>query len=1416
MNVGKKFMLAILAFVLTMGQALAQDSIGKGDPVIYKYYKGLEAFGVTKAWSLGITGRGVKVAVIDDGIDFGAPDLVGAQARVENPASPYNGWPIAIELDAIKDFQQNKKPNGYTGYVDTSSTDTKGWKVTGTSKSGVYHIGNHTDRNLTQFYGEPVKVLVVDEKEKGVYDTVYVDLNANRDFTDDKPCRRGDENAVWDRDGDGLSDETGGLLYFIADGVNPPPLGSLLYGKDAVVPKTGELAAFHYVRSGHGTMCAGTIAARGKVVRGIAPEANLIPVLGWDGNEMELTLFASLGYDGIPETGDEANVISRSAGFDVFNKGADDITVFMEYLTTKISPKTTLVYASGNEGSGYGTCSAPSADHVLTAGAIEDQWWKLSSQRGDVVAFSSRGPNVLGKVKPNALGNGEWAPRVRTIASTHNGRLTWDKQGGGTSNATPHLAGITTLIYQAYKQAHGEFPDSGTARDILMSSADDINDEVFAQGAGIMNARRAAEIAMGKAKDGSLIQPALLTTDPVEAGTSLEFKFRINDDPARQSVMKPIRLFKTMEKRMGIGAGEATRLYPVEKSMLTGDLLKVSSFLAMDPALKGLEESAGYWVFLYKWTDLNKDGKYADSPKATLAEAQKGELEIIAGSTWDHIITAEVRLHDPAKRSGNGLVLGLEKNTMNGPNVKSRDVTIVFESYSWKNWEGTTLSRKGNDVTFLVPVPQETGITQGKILVETKGAATKQCIPVSFAAYRKGEIKASNGDEPYEQMRLYGRLEGSGRFGFRDSRFFPVLWNTDELVSIAVDWETAGTDVDLSVFGPDSVDTTKMWQYPNKPPVKLPVLPIMAENGKNTKRVETIWPLTLETKRTITANFKKGLNILVVNMGNSSGRIYGERIGLEIKKLADKPVTNIELKAKAGEKVTIDAGGMDALLGFGAEVQSSFNAKPIPAKKGDILAVRQEGEFYFPSVYYDSNRNGRLDEGQDEVIFREVGGRNLVAGIGDAAILPYDGNYFIEGLMGKYSLFNGRIAKEGEKITFEAPKVPGAYLGIGERDGNFLPMRVFLNVSAGDPAKIEAAAKGRVFPNRDFTAVIRTVDACGNPAKSDAEAVVVFGKTSKTLKLSNGEALVTFKAPKKEGKQTLKITSRFGTAESLIDIRKGASVEITELSSGPDGVKVKLLNTNESVFKGTVYANPASYILPELADRRELEEEAMFYKGGYKNGYLPLAASSPVSLASGEEKEIILAIESLKGMGEYGKRFPFIAVVTDGGGSVVSSGETAPFNLEIAGFVPDSKRAKTPADILKVKAGEPVSFLAEGLVSFKLGGLQPIYLKPTLGGAVAIIPDESGDLTVEAGGRTYKITVEAKSAAAATAEADKTAPAKPEKCAAAWDGKQVILTWSPSPDADIDHYNVFRITGRGVSKAGESKTPEYKTKGGTL
>ncbi|MCK5547675.1 MAG: hypothetical protein KAI64_01580, partial [Thermoplasmata archaeon] len=67
--------------------------------------------------------------------------------------------------------------------------------VTGTSKSGTYYFGNIQDENYPQ-----TRVLVVDEAVADVYDTVYVDLDHDKDFGNDKPNKKlgkYDSQMVW-------------------------------------------------------------------------------------------------------------------------------------------------------------------------------------------------------------------------------------------------------------------------------------------------------------------------------------------------------------------------------------------------------------------------------------------------------------------------------------------------------------------------------------------------------------------------------------------------------------------------------------------------------------------------------------------------------------------------------------------------------------------------------------------------------------------------------------------------------------------------------------------------------------------------------------------------------------------------------------------------------------------------------------------------------------------------------------------------------------------------------------------------------------------------------------------------------------------------------------------------------------------
>jgi uncharacterized protein YfaP (DUF2135 family) len=246
------------------------------------------------AWNLpgNYRGDGVNVAVQDWGVDFAHPNLVGQWATVADPSSPYFGYPIMHSQESLwnnlelftapSDFDRYPYPSFATygtasWFSDTSYRATRNatgfmnytwgteygpfqftkrvaptwgdtnfidrtyyvgaagdpWEIP--SASGWYHLGISKDKYLEGVWGERVGILVVDSTTPGVYDTVYVDVNDDYNFTNDKPITvTGDPLAGWDIDMDGFYDVSGGLLYYIANRTNS------ISGEVVIVSATGS------------------------------------------------------------------------------------------------------------------------------------------------------------------------------------------------------------------------------------------------------------------------------------------------------------------------------------------------------------------------------------------------------------------------------------------------------------------------------------------------------------------------------------------------------------------------------------------------------------------------------------------------------------------------------------------------------------------------------------------------------------------------------------------------------------------------------------------------------------------------------------------------------------------------------------------------------------------------------------------------------------------------------------------------------------------------------------------------------------------------------------------------------------------------------------------------------------------------
>ncbi len=319
-------------------------------------------------------------------------------------------------------------------------------------------------------------------------------------------------------------------------------------GWDLFVPGPGDLVAFYgsfALGEEHGTWVSTDLAgnpvgnAGGLLdVYGTAPNVKIVGVdLPTSLDVAELFYFSSHGYDGIPNTGDEANIATNSWGYTRPQEtGFTNIERYLYDLTTHQVPNFSILFAAGNNGPGYSTSTPPNtAPGVITVGGGTNMNYRTifgfdggqaycdfgafgscihgAGPYGEPADFTSKGPTVLGTPEPDVYATAEFGLGGRPLNSAClafgcDGLGAWDLWAG-TSMSTPVTAGVVSLIYQAFRSASGGWPTSTQAKEILMSSADDFGYDVLQQGAGWVNASAAVKLAKGVS--GVYVDPSFVT-----------------------------------------------------------------------------------------------------------------------------------------------------------------------------------------------------------------------------------------------------------------------------------------------------------------------------------------------------------------------------------------------------------------------------------------------------------------------------------------------------------------------------------------------------------------------------------------------------------------------------------------------------------------------------------------------------------------------------------------------------------------------------------------------------------------------------------------------------------------------------------------------------------------------------------------
>ncbi|QQE76304.1 S8 family serine peptidase [Brevibacillus composti] len=293
---------------------------------------------------------------------------------------------------------------------------------------------------------------------------------------------------------------------------------------------------------GHGTHVTASALGTGKASRGryqgTAPEAKLVfhSMMNEEGELVgDPREIMSQAYE------DGARIHSNSWGADDFGDYGLDSYLFDQFLWEH--KDMTALVAAGNAGyEGYETIGSPAtAKNVIAVGATENDRPRIGGEEADdpdaVADFSSRGPTIDGRLKPDLVAPGSYILSARSLVPDEDAYLqVLDDEyayNSGTSMATPLLAGGVAQIRQFLREdLDYDDPSAALIKAMLISGADDLDEDMRMQGFGRANLRAAIETDFVDEKEGLLTgEGATYTVEVKDRSKPLAITLAWTDHP---------------------------------------------------------------------------------------------------------------------------------------------------------------------------------------------------------------------------------------------------------------------------------------------------------------------------------------------------------------------------------------------------------------------------------------------------------------------------------------------------------------------------------------------------------------------------------------------------------------------------------------------------------------------------------------------------------------------------------------------------------------------------------------------------------------------------------------------------------------------------------------------------------------------
>lgn len=374
-------------------------------------------------------GKNQVIAIIDTGVDPGHPDLQKTSGGLQKIVD----WKdFSGEGDV--DTSSLAKPQGQELPLANGRYDLGKIK----SLSGVIRYGylrevdlanpngkTGYDMNFNGSSSDIYGVILVDSLKSGIYDTVYIDTDNDKAFSDETALK--------------TYAEFGGYANFSANG-----------GQDIlnfVLTKINTDYSginFGFDGNDHGTHVAGIAAANGKV-KGVAPGAQImsLKVMDASGYGKLSTITEAMIY----AASHGAKIINLSLGFPTSDNNGNSVPAkLLNNLTEAYGA--IFVTAAGNDGPGINTVNTPAdATAALSVGAFNtpemwknDYGWDVPEE--NLWFFSSAGPRKDGAIAPSVIAPGN---AVSTVPM-RDGKQYFLSEG--TSIAAPHVAGAIALLME--------------------------------------------------------------------------------------------------------------------------------------------------------------------------------------------------------------------------------------------------------------------------------------------------------------------------------------------------------------------------------------------------------------------------------------------------------------------------------------------------------------------------------------------------------------------------------------------------------------------------------------------------------------------------------------------------------------------------------------------------------------------------------------------------------------------------------------------------------------------------------------------------------------------------------------------------------------------------------------------------------